>query len=89
MSLQEYNSLKETEYLLSTKANQKRLEESIQQISDNDSVKLHSESMLNPGICVSKANSPMGLGFEPKTIYGGGVKVDRPLMKLNACYLWQ
>ncbi len=34
MSIQEYNSLKETEYLLSTKNNAKRLLESLEQVSD-------------------------------------------------------
>lgn len=38
MSIQEYNSLKETEYLMSSKNNLKRLQESMEQISEGKTI---------------------------------------------------
>jgi antitoxin YefM len=38
MSIQEYNSLKETEYLLSSKNNLKRLQESMEQMGEGKTI---------------------------------------------------
>lgn len=46
MSIQEYNSLKETEHLLSSKANRKRLSESLEQVEKGELIEYDLEEEI-------------------------------------------
>ncbi|TMU56545.1 type II toxin-antitoxin system Phd/YefM family antitoxin [Flagellimonas algicola] len=45
MPISEYNALKETEHLLSTKANRERLRESMEQINNGDLIQYHEDEI--------------------------------------------